>query len=137
MVEGGCLCGEVRFEVAEFSSQVFKCHCSKCRKNFGGASSAAALAPADKFTWLKGAERIRHYSPGGNYHVYFCEQCGSTLPQLLQEYQSVWVPAGLLDSDPGLVLGSHVHVDSKAPWELLDDRAKRYAEGFGSQVLET
>ena len=31
-----------------------------------------------------------------------------------------WVPVGLLDSDPGIRLKHHIHVDSKAAWEILD-----------------
>ena len=63
MVTGGCLCGAVRFEVHEFSGGIFKCHCSKCRKAFGGASSAAALAPEAAFCWATGEEQIRRAQP--------------------------------------------------------------------------
>ena len=46
-----------RFQIG----QVFKCHCSKCRKAFGGASSAAALAAEDAFSWVLGSDGIREY----------------------------------------------------------------------------
>lgn len=54
MTKGSCLCGSIRFEVEAFGSDIYKCHCSKCRKGFGGASSAVALAPEEKFSWLQG-----------------------------------------------------------------------------------
>ncbi len=69
MTEGGCLCGAVRFAVGEFSSGIFKCHCSKCRKAFGGASSAAALAGEDAFSWLQGSEGIREYQQRQRFHT--------------------------------------------------------------------
>ena len=132
MTEGSCLCGAVRFAVAVFRSGVFKCHCSKCRKAFGGASSAAALANAESFTWLQGREDIREYRCDSGFTRRFCPGCGAILPQYLPGSSLYWVPAGLLDADPGLRLRHHIHVDSKAPWEILDHEARRHPEGFDS-----
>ena len=42
----------------------------------------------------------------------------------------VWVPMGLLNEDPGLSLQQHIHVDSKAPWEVLDTETRQLPEGF-------
>jgi len=130
MTMGGCLCGAVRFEVKSFSSGVFKCHCSKCRKSFGGASSAVALAPESAFQWLQGQDSIALFRQGPTYGRCFCPACGCILPQHLPDYGAYWVPAGLLDSDPGLALERHVHVASKAPWEVLDGDTEQLPEGF-------
>jgi len=132
MTEGGCLCGEVRFAVAAFSSAIFKCHCSKCRKSSGGASSAAATAAASDFTWLRGAEGVREFRTATGYTRRFCPHCGAVVPQFLQEHALFWVPVGLLDSDPGIPLRHHIHVNSRAPWEILDTQARQHAEGFGA-----
>lgn len=132
MVTGGCLCGAVRFQVDSFSSAIFKCHCSRCRKAFGGASSAAALAPEDALRWLQGEEGIREYRAESGFLRRFCGQCGSLLPQALPEYQSWWVPAGLLDGDPGIPLKQHIHVDSRASWEILDGQTRELPAGFDS-----
>jgi len=132
MTEGGCLCGAVRFAVAEFRSGVFKCHCSKCRKAFGGASSAAALVDEGKFSWLQGAGQVREFRCDSGFTRRFCPTCGSILPQYLADHGMYWVPVGLLDSDPGLRLKHHIHVDSKAPWEILDGEARQHPGGFDS-----
>lgn len=132
MTEGGCLCGEVRFAVEAFSSAIFKCHCSKCRKSSGGASSAAATVAEDRFSWLRGADGVREYRSESGYTRRFCPACGSIVPQFLQEHRLFWVPAGLLDSDPGIPLKNHIHVNSKAAWEVLDAQARQHEEGFGS-----
>ena len=60
------------------------------------------------------------------------QDCGSILPQFLAEYQLYWIPVGLLDSDPGIPLKQHIHVDSKAEWEILDADTRQFGEGFGS-----
>lgn len=129
-ISGGCLCGKVRFEVSEFSSGIFKCHCSKCRKAFGGASSAAALAPESAFSWLAGAASVREYRASTGFLRRFCPDCGSILPQHLAEHGTWWIPAGLFDEDPGLALKQHIHVASKAAWEVLDEHTRQLPEGF-------
>lgn len=130
MTTGGCLCGAVRFEVSEFSAGVFKCHCSKCRKAFGGASSAAALAQEQNFAWLQGEDKQREFKTPSGFRRCFCEECGSILPQHLPDYKMQWIPAGLLDDDSGLQLKQHIHVDSKAAWEILDDQTRHLQQGF-------
>lgn len=130
-VAGGCLCGAVRFRVAAFAGGVFKCHCSKCRKSTGGASSAAVLAPRDALVWERGAAQVREYRTESGFLRRFCPDCGSVLPQLLPDHGLCWIPAGLLEGDAGLTLRRHIHVDSKAPWEVLDAATPRLPQGPG------
>ena len=137
MTEGGCLCGAVRFRVEAFSSAIFKCHCSKCRKAFGGASSAAALASEAAFAWLQGSAAVREFQTVSGFKRRFCPDCGSIVPQHLPEHRTYWVPVGLLDADPGIRLKQHIHVHSMAAWEVLDGQTRRHGEGFGSAVLES
>jgi hypothetical protein len=137
MTEGGCLCGAVRFRVEAFSSAIFKCHCSKCRKAFGGASSAAALASEPAFAWLQGSAAVREFQTASGFKRRFCPHCGSVVPQHLPEHATYWVPVGLLDTDPGIRLKQHIHVNSMAAWEVLDEQTRRHSEGFGSALLES
>lgn len=130
MTEGGCLCGAVRFSVREFRGGVLKCHCSKCRKAFGGASSAAAICAEDAFAWVDGESGIREYRTPSGFLRRFCGDCGAILPQYLPEYSAYWVPAGLLEADAGLSLRHHIHVDSKAAWEVLDEHTPALGQGF-------
>ena len=132
MITGSCLCGAVQFGVTEFSSAIFECHCSKCRKAFGGASSAAALVAVDKFSWRQGEEGVREFQSETGFTRCFCPDCGSIVPQFLAEHQLQWIPVGLLDADPGIRLKHHIHVDSKAAWDILDSETRRHGEGFGS-----
>ena len=47
-----------------------------------------------------------------------------------------WVPAGLLDSDPGVRVAGHIFVGSMAPWDEIAGEAPRLREGFGSERLD-
>lgn len=134
MCKGSCLCGAVQFEVSEFSTEIYKCHCSLCRKLFGGASGAAAWAPEASFKWLKGQEEISKFQLRASYGSCFCSRCGSVVPAYLADYRAYWIPVGLLDEDPGLKLTHHLHVASKAPWEILDDQAVQLSKADGFEL---
>ncbi|MEM9230589.1 MAG: GFA family protein [Pseudomonadota bacterium] len=44
-LEGGCLCGRVRFEAAGDPDRVGVCHCMECRKHHGALFHASAVYP--------------------------------------------------------------------------------------------
>lgn len=133
MTAGHCLCGAVRFEADDFVSGVFKCHCSKCRRGFGGASSAAVLAPQSAFRWVQGEQGISEYRDG-DYLRRFCQRCGGIVPQHLPDHGLYWIPAGLLEPDASLRLTRHIHVASKAGWEVLDPDTPCLPEGFDREA---
>lgn len=130
MTVGSCLCGAVVFEVGRINGGVYKCHCSRCRKAFGGASSAAVLVDCDTFSWQRGEAEIRLYELESGFKRYFCQCCGSVLPQHVKSLAMYWVPAGLFDEDPGVALSAHIFVASKAAWEVLDEHTPCLQEGF-------
>lgn len=128
MISGSCLCGGIQFEIESFATEIFKCHCSRCRKQFGGASGAAALADETGFSWTRGKELRRKYRPPGSQHdTCFCSTCGSLVPQHLENNGVYYIPMGLLDNSPGIALKRHIHLDSKADWEILDDQTEKLA----------
>jgi hypothetical protein len=68
---GGCLCGDVRFEVTGQPYRVGICHCLDCRKHHGALFHASAIFPADAVS-VEGETRAyagRH----------FCPRCGSSV----------------------------------------------------------
>src|SRR5262245_18585152 len=44
-VTGGCLCGAVRYESKEPPTEGYYCHCTMCRKHYGGLFAAAVRIP--------------------------------------------------------------------------------------------
>ena len=129
MVRGSCLCGSVRFEYSHAVTQVGMCHCSQCRKVSGTASNAVIVVPEADFSWLSGAELRRVYTRPSGWKTTFCERCGSPLPQSLRGSAAYWVPAGLLDDDPGLRIGGHIYVGSKAPCDVIADGSPQFENG--------
>ena len=129
MIRGSCLCGEVRFEYARSVTQVGMCHCSLCRKVSGTASNATIVVPETDFKWIAGEELRRVYTRPTGWKTTFCANCGSPLPQTLRDSAAYWVPAGLLDDDPGLRIAGHIFVSSKAAWDEIAGDAPQFQEG--------
>jgi hypothetical protein len=130
MIRGSCLCGAVRFEYARAVTQIGMCHCSKCRKVSGVASNAVIVVPEDAFTWLAGEELRQLYRKPSGWSTTFCRVCGSPVPQQLQGVTAYWVPAGVLDDDPGVRIAGHIFVGSKAPWDEIAGAAPQFEEGL-------
>jgi hypothetical protein len=129
MIRGSCLCGEVRFEYSRAVTHVGMCHCSLCRKVSGTASNATIVVPEADFKWISGEELRRVYTKPTGWKTTFCEKCGSPLPQTIRGAAAFWIPAGLLDDDPGLAIGGHIWVGSKAGWDEIAGDAPRFEEG--------
>ena len=130
MVKGSCLCGEIRFEIAGPIHEIGMCHCSLCRKVSGVASNATFMVSRENLTWLSGEGRLQSYSLPSGWHTSFCSTCGSPGPNLHPSGGAYWVPAGVLDDDPGVAVAMHIFVDSKASWDEIAGSAPQYEEGF-------
>ena len=128
MVRGSCLCGGNRFEYSRAVTGVGMCHCSLCRKVSGTASNAVIVVPEPDFKWLCGEELRQTYSKPTGWSTTFCRRCGSPLPQKLRGATAYWVPAGVLDDDPGVRIGGHIFVGSKAPWDEIGGSAPKFEE---------
>jgi hypothetical protein len=134
-LHGSCLCGGVAFEITGKTGPIGQCHCSKCRKVSGTDGNAVFYAGAQSFRWVRGQELIKRFLvPNGNgWSSAFCGTCGSPVPLMNKDEKIYFVPAGLLDDDPGYRgYAAHIFVGSKAPWVALTDGAPKFEEGFGS-----
>jgi hypothetical protein len=130
MIRGSCLCDGVRFEYGRAVTQVGMCHCSQCRKVSGVASNAVIVVPATELHWLAGEDLVQEFAKPTGWGSTFCRRCGSPLPRKIPNAEAYWVPAGLLDDDPGLGIGGHIWVGSKAPWDVIPAGPPQFEEGL-------
>jgi hypothetical protein len=127
-LQGGCLCGAVRFELTAPLISAGYCHCTHCQRRTGTGSSANGRVPQAGFRLLEGADELRAFKPPTGVPKLFCARCGSALfsgdPFTDEE---VAVRLGALDRDPGIALEYRQFVDSAAPWEAVpQDGLRRY-----------
>ncbi|WP_147171235.1 GFA family protein [Pseudomonas sp. SJZ079] len=127
ILTGECFCGSVAYEIAGTVRDARSCHCSKCRKAFSSQASSYALVEPDQFTWTRGQELLTTFSSGSGFGLQFCSKCGSTLCGVFNG-QIHGITLGCLNDDPGIEIGRHIFVGSKASWEVIPDSVVQYAE---------
>jgi hypothetical protein len=76
---GGCLCGEVRFEVSGPPVVGFGCCCSECQRASGSAFSLSVLVMAADFRLTRGEPRLwMRPGPSGRPSAQFtCPTCSA------------------------------------------------------------
>lgn len=132
-IQGGCLCGQVRYQAADPTMTVI-CHCTHCQKQSGGAFSIMVVSPRESFTFegpLKTYEDTG--DSGAKVLRRFCATCGS--PILTEGGEVAIIKAGTLDDTSGLKPTVQLYCDSAQPWVPLDTM-KGFKKGFGSAKYE-
>jgi len=79
-VEGGCYCGEVRYEVEGDALFKAQCHCRECQYISGGGPNVTMGMPEAAFKYTKGAPKIfqrTDIDPAVKRE--FCGSCGTSL----------------------------------------------------------
>jgi hypothetical protein len=127
MIQGSCLCGAMRYELAGPFSAMMHCHCSMCRKHHGSLYATFALAPIAGFGWLSGEDQGVAYHSSEHGVRTFCKTCGSVAPMLVPKLGFAVVPAGNLLGDPGIRPQQHIFVGSKATWHEITDALPQHA----------
>ena len=127
---GRCLCGGVRFELTEPPTDAGYCHCTRCQRRTGGASSAQARIEGDTFRLLAGEELVagwRH--PDGGFEKCFCRTCGAHLFARNDDGSQMSIRLSAFDEDPGVPLTWRAFTNYAAAWEPIpDDGLERFPE---------
>ena len=128
--QGSCLCGDVAYEISSPPLRMYFCHCSRCRQGSSAEHCANVFYKAEGFRWTRGADLVQNYKlPDAQYFgTAFCKRCGSAVPRVSFERNVAVVPAGSLDSEPGLAPSAHIYVGSKSPWTDIGDMIPQFEE---------
>ena len=127
---GSCLCGKVSYEISGHLGIFQYCHCSRCRKFTGSAHAANLLVSPEQFKWLQGEQYVGRYEvpEARHFATAFCKHCGSSLPWLGKTKKAVVVPAGSLDSDPGIKPSQSIFWGSRPGWYKEVSELPKYDE---------
>jgi hypothetical protein len=120
-VEGGCLCGSIRYRVMGEPVATTLCHCRSCRKASGGTNVAWAVFNHDAFEWLSGYPG--HYSSSPGLEWLYCRDCGSLVGyRRSSRPDHMDITTGTLD-DPGhFPPAVEIWLEHKIGWEALDPK---------------
>ena len=121
LLQGGCWCGAVRYQVADEFLYALNCHCSRCRASTGSAFKALAGIEREKLEIVEGADDLLVVGDDVSNDTR-CATCGSFLYSVVRDGRYVHVGMGSLSDVPSIRPTKHIFVGSKAPWfEITDD----------------
>ena len=128
-VEGGCLCGEIRYEVTGPALFVSQCCCKDCQKATGTGHTTIVGLRGSQLD-LSGAPKTYTNTgeTGGKVTRHFCGTCGGRLYTTgdLPGDDFVILQAGSLD-DPGRVSPeSVIYTKDAVPWDFFDPALPKF-----------
>lgn len=132
-IEGECFCGGVSYSISRPLGDVRSCHCSRCRKAFSSQASAYAVIDPQHFEWKTGEELLTLYQNQYGYGLKFCKVCGSTLCGAFNG-EVHGITLGCVNGDPGIEIGMHIFVGSKAKWEVMPEGVLQYEEAMPDET---
>jgi hypothetical protein len=131
MIDGGCLCGGVRFRITGKLGPAGYCHCTQCRRASGSAFAANAPVRTRYFETTRGADLVREYESSPGKFRAFCGRCGSPVYSRRDDEPDLRrIRLGSIDGDPGRRPAGHVWVGSKAVWHAITDDLPQYPAGL-------
>jgi hypothetical protein len=125
-----CLCGAVKYAVADEFVYAANCHCSNCRRTTGSAFKTFAGIERDKLKVTKGQDHLIMIFGDENGNNTHCKTCGSLLYSLVRDGAFVHVAMGTLVDEPAIRPTKHIFVGSKAAWFTITDDLPQF-DGHG------
>lgn len=122
---GECNCGEVKVEVSGELPGLYQCHCSLCRKQGGSSSNTATIVDKSQFKWLSGEDSVQRWRKPSGFSSFFCQHCGSTVPNPLRDSGYIWLPMGLFEGIEAKIV-AYIYCDSLASWTRLHPGIKQF-----------
>ena len=129
-MDGGCLCGSVRYTANADPAIVVVCHCKNCQKQSGSAFSVLVGVPKSAIS-VEGALKTFHDKGDSGQPVdrSFCPECGSPIifdgastPDLR------FIRAGTLDDTSWLDPKMHVYCESAQRWTPIPEGSQKFGK---------
>lgn len=123
---GGCLCGQVRYEIQGKPFAADYCHCVSCQKISGGPVMAWADFASEQLLWT-GPFEPKTYASSERIRRGFCGECGSTISfQHLDYPEYITLAIGSLDLPDQIAPTYHIYVSNQRKWLELRDALPRF-----------
>ena len=126
-LEGGCLCGGVRYRISAELHHAGYCHCRMCQHSAGAPVVAWLTMASDGFAWIKGQPAVYRSSPKAER--LFCPRCGTQLVfRDIAELRDLDVTLASLDDPEAVRPSYHIWTSSRIGWFDTADDLPRYPE---------
>lgn len=133
-LEGGCLCGAIRYTTSALPFSSDHCHCSMCRKSVGAVVGTWMDFKVEQVSWQ--GQKPKEFTSSEHTRRGFCPECGSTLSfRDIRHPDYITLTNGTLDNPDLAPATIHIHVVDKVKWLDIKDDCKRYKYGMQSEEV--
>ncbi len=123
-ISGGCLCGQVRYEIDAPPAGTTYCHCQDCRRASGAPVMAWTFFPTGSLRFTSAAPRVLKWA---DRERTFCPSCGTPIsffdPAIPHQFE---VTTCSLDAPERFVPNDHNWVCDQLPWFETRDALPRF-----------
>jgi adenylate cyclase len=126
LITGGCLCGDVRYEISKPAIDIGYCHCRMCQRFSGAPVIFGATYPIEAVQFTQGEPT--YYKSSLIAERGFCKRCGSSLtykPLARRWTDWILIMGGTLDRPENFTPVWHLGVESQMPWLVIEDDLPR------------
>jgi hypothetical protein len=125
-LDGGCLCGALRYRLNGTAIDAGYCHCRLCQRSSGAPVMAWATFAAADFAYTQGTPAIYRSSPQALRE--FCAACGTPLVFRRPGETTVDITMASLDDATAIAPEYHIWTASRIAWFNTRDELPRHAD---------
>ncbi len=130
-MDGGCLCGAIRYSTAAEPVFTAICHCAHCQKQTGSSFSIVVAVPTAALA-IEGEPGIFEGTGDSGHRIrrQFCRDCGSPIVTTGEALPDMsFVKAGTLDDTGWLNPTFDIWCSSAQPWTFIPPERKTFEKG--------
>ena len=126
MIQGSCLCGDIKFTISGDLRSARYCYCSHCTKFAGTSPATWAMTKSENLNISSSEVSISKYNSGKGLRC-FCANCGSPVWFESLDYpEIVAIPLGVLDDGNIPAPEMHIWTRSKPGWCAIQDNLPQH-----------
>ena len=140
--KGGCLCGEISYELLGSPMALYRCHCTVCQTVSGSAFGMSMWVKKDDFKLTSGILKsfIRTADSGAKVESFFCDACGVRIyaTAAVSNVEHIVLKPGTLQNTDDLNPSVDVWLKSKQHWfELPTDTKHFQGQPLSGELIES
>ncbi len=132
-INGGCLCGAVRYTAQGELNSATVCHCRDCQKFTGAAFATLLMVPKTAFA-VTGPVKTHTGTGGSGLPVlrHFCAECGSSIAEEPGTRPGMAILfAGTFDDVSGVIPAREIFQDDQFGFVQVTGNHPRFAKRAG------
>jgi hypothetical protein len=124
VLEGGCHCGGLRYEITGPIKHASYCHCRICQRTMGSPAGIFLSVAARDFRYTAGTPKV--YRATASVARQFCGNCGAQIVFHPDGRESLAVNVVTLDEPSRIEPTLHIWTESRIPWFDTTDTHPRW-----------